>query len=67
MQLILIGQIIVSIILILCILPQGQGGGLGSAFGSTSYHTRRGMEKGLFYITIAMAILFTGISIASLF
>lgn len=67
MNFLLIAQIVVSILLVICIMPQGQGGGLGSAFGGTSYHTRRGLEKGLFGITIITAVIFTGISIASLF
>lgn len=66
MNLLLIGQIIVSILLVLCIIPQGQGGGLGSAFGSTSYHTRRGLEKTIFTFTIIAAVIFTSLSIASL-
>ena len=67
MNLILVGQIVVSVILVLLIIPQGQGGGLGSAFGSTSYHTRRGLEKTIFGMTVVAAIVFTGLSIASLF
>jgi protein translocase SecG subunit len=68
MNIILIGQIIVSVVLIALIIPQGQGGGLGTAFGgSTSYHTRRGLEKSIFGTTIITAVIFTGLSIASLF
>lgn len=67
MNLLLIAQIIVSVLLVICILPQGQGGGLGSTFGSTSYHTRQGLEKGLFKLTIILAVIFTGLSVASLF
>lgn len=59
-------QIIVSVLLIVLIIPQGQGGGLGSTFGSATYHTRRGIEKSVFYLTIIMAVVFTGISIATL-
>lgn len=67
MDLLLVAQIIVSVLLVICILPQGQGGGLGSAFGGASYHTRRGLEKGLFGITIVAAVIFTGLSLAALF
>jgi len=68
MNIFLVGQIVISIILVILIIPQGHGGGLGSAFGgSTSYHTRRGMEKTIFGMTIVAAVIFTCISIASLF
>jgi preprotein translocase subunit SecG len=66
MNLILIAQIVTSVLLVVLIIPQGQGGGLGSTFGSASYHTRRGIEKTIFGLTIAAAIIFTGLSIASL-
>jgi preprotein translocase subunit SecG len=64
---ILIAQIVISILLIVLILPQGQGGGLGATFGSSSYHTRRGIEKGIFRLTIIVSIIFVGLSIATLF
>jgi len=68
MNLLLVGQIIVSILLVILIIPQGQGGGLGTAFGSsTSYHTRRGLEKTIFSLTVVMAVIFTSLSVASLF
>lgn len=66
MNFLLIAQIIVAVILVLLIIPQGQGGGLGSAFGSATYHTRRGMEKGIFSLTVVFAVMFTLLAIASL-
>jgi len=54
-------QIIISIALIVIILAQAKGqGGLGGIFGgdATVYHTRRGVEKTLFSITIGLAVLF---------
>ena len=53
-------QIIISILLILAILLQARGSGLSSVFGgeSTFYHTRRGMEKVIFWSTIILAALF---------
>lgn len=61
-------QIILSIALILVILLQVRGGGLGGIFGQsdTVYRTKRGVEKTLFQLTIALAILFIIISILSL-
>jgi protein translocase SecG subunit len=55
-------QIGLSILLAASILLQQTGVGLGEAFGgaggSAGFHTRRGSEKVLFYITIILAILF---------
>lgn len=63
---ILIAQVLVSIILIVVIILQAKGGGLGAAFGgSTNYHAKRGMEKTLFYTTIFISILFIALSFTS--
>lgn len=56
-------QIILSIILVVAILLQqsgsGVGGVLGGGDGGGLYHTRRGFEKFLFVTTIVTSILFT--------
>ncbi|PIR94985.1 preprotein translocase subunit SecG, partial [Candidatus Falkowbacteria bacterium CG10_big_fil_rev_8_21_14_0_10_37_6] len=46
-------QIIISALLIGAILLQTRGSGLSSVFGgeSTFYHTRRGIEKIIFWAT----------------
>lgn len=61
-------QIIVSILLVVAILLQNRGTGLGSAFGGSGgvYLTKRGMEKKLFVATIVLAIIFFLSSFASL-
>ena len=53
-------QIILSILLVVAILLQQRGTGLGQAFGgeSTVFRTKRGVEKGLFYVTIGLSALF---------
>ncbi len=56
-------QIIISVILVALILLQRTGAQVGGAFGgsdnlSSAYHTRRGVEKGLFIATIILAIIF---------
>ncbi|QSH39716.1 preprotein translocase subunit SecG [Candidatus Kaiserbacteria bacterium] len=55
-------QIALSIMLIVTILLQQTGSGLGGAFGadnfSSGFHTRRGLERTLFYATIVLGILF---------
>ena len=62
-----IAQIMVSKALILALLFQVRGGGLGGIFGTpdTVYRTRRGLERSLFRFTIALVILFVLISIFS--
>lgn len=75
----LIAQAIVAVFLMVSILLQNRGSGLGSAFGSDfgGYYTKRGFERFLVYATIALAFIFfvlavinvrlsTGLSPASL-
>lgn len=53
--------IIISITLIVAILLQSKGAGLGGLFGGDGggmYKTRRGAEKYLFNATIGLAIVF---------
>jgi len=58
-------QIIISLLLLGVILLQSKGAGLGRAWGGEAgfYHTKRGMEKLLFILTIVLAVLFFTISI----
>ena len=59
-------QILISALLIITILIQQKGSGLGSAFGGDSgniYSTRRGAEKILFYATTILAVLFIAIAV----
>jgi preprotein translocase subunit SecG len=60
-------QIIVSIALIVVILVQAKGSGLGGIFGGDSsiYKTRRGVEKTIFQATVALAVVFFAVSILS--
>ncbi|HXK33206.1 MAG TPA: preprotein translocase subunit SecG [Dehalococcoidia bacterium] len=60
-----VAQIIVSIMLTLVVLLQAKGAGIGAAFGgatSTSFRTRRGLEKTLFQLTIVLAVVFLALS-----
>lgn len=56
----LIAQIVVAIALIIVITLQVRGGGLGGIFGQPEsvYRTRRGVEKSLLQLTIALTVLF---------
>lgn len=62
-----VAQIVLSVALILATLLQVKGGGLGGIFGQpdTVYRTRRGVEKTLFQLTIALIVLFVIISVIS--
>jgi len=55
-------QIVLSLLLIAAVLFQQTGASLGGAFGgdnfSAGYHTRRGLERSLFWGTIIIAVLF---------
>jgi preprotein translocase subunit SecG len=63
-----IAQIIVAVVLIVVLLLQVRGGGLGGIFGQPDavYRTRRGMERTLFRFTIALVVLFIILAILSL-
>ena len=63
-----IAQIILAVALILAVLLQVRGGGLGGIFGNpdTVWRTKRGIEKTLFQLTIAIVVLFIIISIITL-
>ena len=64
-----IASIILSIALIIMILLQVKGSGLGSLLGGESMssiaRSRRGLEKTLFQITIVLAFAFVAVSILS--
>ena len=63
-----VAQIVLSIALVLAILLQVRGGGLGGIFGQPDsvYRTKRGVEKTLFQLTVALAVLFIIISLIAL-
>jgi preprotein translocase subunit SecG len=63
-----IAQIVLSIALVVIVLFQVRGGGLGGIFGQQSgvYRTRRGVEKVLFRLTIVFVAVFLVISILTL-
>jgi preprotein translocase subunit SecG len=60
-------QIIVSIVVIVVVLLQSRGSGFSATFSSDTsiYRTRRGVERTLFNATIALAVLFIVVSVAS--
>jgi preprotein translocase subunit SecG len=60
-------QMIISVAMIVLIVLQAKGSGLGSLFGgeggTTITKTRRGLEKTLFQITVGLSIAFITIAI----
>ena len=63
-------QIVLSALLIGAIVLQRTGASLGGAFGadnfSSGFHTRRGLEKTLFYATIIIGLLFAASALINL-
>lgn len=64
----LISNIMLSIFIILFILIQGRGAGLGSAWagGGELFQTRRGIEKWTLRLTVVFIALFFIVSILNL-
>jgi len=62
-----IAQIVISIALVVCVLLQQRGGGIGVVGGLQTqfYGTRRGLEKIIFWLTIILGILFIALSVVS--
>ncbi len=63
-----VAQILLAVALILAVMLQIRGGGLGGIFGQadTVYRTKRGLEKTLFQLTIVLVVLFVIISLVRL-
>lgn len=64
-----IALIITSVALIASVILQNKGvglGGLGGGESSNVFSTRRGIEKTLFWITIALSALFFVLTIATI-
>ena len=61
------GLIIVAAGLILSVILQSKGAGLGGLTGadaSSVFTARRGIERVLFWVTIVLSVLFFGLAIA---
>lgn len=63
-------QTVLAIVVVVCILLQQTGASMGGALGgdnfSAAYHTRRGMEKYLFYATLISGALLAASALAAL-
>jgi preprotein translocase subunit SecG len=63
-----IALILVSVALIASVILQSKGAGLGGLTGADTggiFTARRGVEKTLFYVTIALAVVFFILAILS--
>ncbi|MBW7955636.1 preprotein translocase subunit SecG [Patescibacteria group bacterium] len=67
-EVLLIVQIVVSVLLTGAILLQAQGSGLGTSWGGggETYHTKRGVERVVFILTIVGVVVFAALSVANL-
>lgn len=64
-----IGLILTSIALVISIILQSKGAGLGGLTGSDTggvFTARRGIERTLFRITIIFSVVFFGLAISSI-
>lgn len=62
-------QLIVTIVLVVLILLQERGGGMSGIFGGHGgefYQTRRGVERIIFFSTIALVAIFIILAILNL-
>ena len=63
-----IALVIISIALILSVILQSKGAGLGGLTGGDTggiFTARRGVEKTLFWVTIALSVIFFILAIAT--
>ena len=64
-----IALIITSVALIAGVILQSKGAGLGGLTGADTgsvFTARRGIEKTLFYVTIALSVVFFGLALLEL-
>jgi preprotein translocase subunit SecG len=67
-SILLIVNVVLCSAIVVFILLQGRGAGLGSAWGGAgeTFQTRRGVEKAVMYLTIVLIVLFLVLSVVSL-
>jgi preprotein translocase subunit SecG len=68
MTLLNIAQIFIALMVIMVIVAQASGGGLGGIFGGqgeSAFRTRRGIERTLFRFTVVLSAVFIILSIVS--
>lgn len=64
-------QIVLAVLIIGAVLLQRTGASLGGAFGAdnftSGFHTRRGLERTLFFATIVLGVLFALSALVQIF
>lgn len=63
-----VAQIIIAVMVIVVILAQVRGGGLGGIFGGSgesAFRSRRGVERTLFRFTIILVVVFIMLAVIS--
>lgn len=64
-----LAMIVVSVAMVLVIILQSRGAGLGGLsggdFGGGGYHVRRGIERLLFNLTIGLSVVFFALALVS--
>jgi preprotein translocase subunit SecG len=69
-QFLQIGLIITSVALILSVILQSKGAGLGGLTGADTgsvFTARRGIERTLFWVTIVLSVVFFALAITLIF
>jgi len=68
-NILLLVNIILSVLIVIFILIQGKGAGLGSAWGGGGemFQTRRGVEKIVLWLTVIFIVIFFIVSLVNLF
>lgn len=64
-----LAQVIIGILLVVTILLQQKGTGIGGAFGGGGaqvYSVKRGAEKAIFTTTIILSVIFFGLGVVRL-
>ncbi|MDK1028965.1 MAG: preprotein translocase subunit SecG [Anaerolineae bacterium] len=64
-----VALIITSVALIISVILQSKGAGLGGLTGADTggvYTARRGIERALFWVTIILSVIFFGLTITIL-
>jgi preprotein translocase subunit SecG len=68
MTLLNVAQVVIAVMVVVVILAQSRGGGLGGIFGGSgesAFRTRRGIERTLFRFTVVLVSVFILLSILS--
>ena len=66
LNILMVAQIVIGVLIVVSILLQNRGEGIGEIFGGGGggehFRTRRGMEAFLYYATIGLIVVFASLS-----